>query len=143
LKVPLGVGFSSLPTVALKKPTNAPDGSNALTVWRTFRPATRVRGPVRKMKGTFSSGTAASLIATVEGAAREPAIHKILSDPFALTPGFVGAAQPNMVAVARKHDSGTQADHTPSANDDAHAPLLRRIDAIGTSDNRWDAPGAV
>ena len=47
------------------------------------------------MKGTFSGGTAASLIATVEAAAREPAIRKTLADPFALTPGFVGAAQPS------------------------------------------------
>ena len=47
------------------------------------------------MKGTFSGGTAASLLATVEAAAREPAIRKTLSDPFALTPGFVGAPQPN------------------------------------------------
>ncbi len=58
-------------------------------------PATRVRGRVRKMKGSFSGGTAASLLATVEAAAREPAILKTLSDPFALTPGFVGAAQPS------------------------------------------------
>jgi short subunit dehydrogenase-like uncharacterized protein len=58
-------------------------------------PATRVRGRVRKMKGEFSGGTAASLIATVEAAAREPAIRKTLSDPFALTPGFVGAPQPS------------------------------------------------
>ena len=58
-------------------------------------PATRVRGRVRKMKGSFSGGTAASLLATVEAAAREPAIRKTLSDPFALAPGFVGAAQPS------------------------------------------------
>jgi short subunit dehydrogenase-like uncharacterized protein len=58
-------------------------------------PATRVRGRVRKMKGTFSGGTAASLLATVEAAAREPEIRKTLSDPFALTPAFVGAAQPS------------------------------------------------
>ena len=58
-------------------------------------PATRVRGRVRKMKGSFSGGTAASLLATVEAAAREPAIRKTLSDPFALTPGFVGATQPS------------------------------------------------
>ena len=62
---------------------------------RFAAPATRVRGRVRKMKGTFSGGTAASLLATVEAAAREPAIRKTLSDPFALTPGFVGAAQPS------------------------------------------------
>jgi short subunit dehydrogenase-like uncharacterized protein len=57
-------------------------------------PATRVRGRVRKMKGDFSGGTAASLLATVEAAARNPTIRKTLSDAFALTPGFVGAAQP-------------------------------------------------
>jgi len=64
-------------------------------------PATRVRGRVRKMKGTFSGGTAASLIATVEAAAREPAIRKTLSDPFALTPGFVGADQPSGNELSR------------------------------------------
>ena len=62
---------------------------------RLGEPATRVRGRVRKMKGSFSGGTAASLLATVEAAARDPAIGKTLSDPFALTPGFVGAAQPS------------------------------------------------
>jgi short subunit dehydrogenase-like uncharacterized protein len=62
---------------------------------RLGAPATRVHGRVRKMKGTFSGGTAASLLATIEAAAREPAIRKTLSDPFALTPGFVGAAQPS------------------------------------------------
>jgi len=45
--------------------------------------------------GPRSGGTAASLLATIEAAAREPAIRKTLSDPFALTPGFVGAAQPS------------------------------------------------
>ena len=77
-----------------------------LLIWESFfleqqararfgGPATRVRGRVRKMKGSFSGGTAASLLATVEAAAREPAMRKTLSDPFALTPGFVGAAQPS------------------------------------------------
>ena len=61
---------------------------------RFDRPATRVRGRVRKMKGSFSGGTAASLLATVDAAAREPAILKTLADPFALTPGFAGAVQP-------------------------------------------------
>jgi short subunit dehydrogenase-like uncharacterized protein len=47
------------------------------------------------MKGTFSDGTAASLLATVEAAARAPAIRKTSSDPFALAPGLVGAVQPS------------------------------------------------
>ena len=62
---------------------------------RFGEPARRVRGRVRKMKGTFSGGTAASLLATVEAAARDPAMRKTLADPFALTPGFAGADQPS------------------------------------------------
>ncbi|MFP1684272.1 saccharopine dehydrogenase family protein [Alloalcanivorax sp. C16-1] len=56
-------------------------------------PMTRVKGRVRKMKGTFSGGTAASLKATL-AAAKDPAIRDLLVDPFALTPGFSGPAQP-------------------------------------------------
>jgi short subunit dehydrogenase-like uncharacterized protein len=69
--------------------------------------ATRVRGRVRKMKGTFSGGTAASLLATVEAAERQPAMRKTLSDPFALTPGFVGAAQPSGNEVAEDVAAGS------------------------------------
>ena len=57
-------------------------------------PVPRVRGRVRKMKGGFSGGTLASLLATVEAARRDPTIPKALADPFALTPGFAGPAQP-------------------------------------------------
>jgi short subunit dehydrogenase-like uncharacterized protein len=58
-------------------------------------PAPRVKGRVRKMQGTFSGGTAASLKATLAAAAREPSLFKVLGDPFALTPGFVGPRQPS------------------------------------------------
>jgi short subunit dehydrogenase-like uncharacterized protein len=54
----------------------------------------RVRGRVRKMKGGFSGGTAASLMATLEASKRNPAIVKTLANPFALTPGFTGPKQP-------------------------------------------------
>jgi len=70
-------------------------------------PAVRVRGRVRKMKGSFSGGTAASLLATVEAAARDPSVVKTLADPFALTPGFVGAAQPSGAEVAEDTAAGS------------------------------------
>lgn len=54
----------------------------------------RVRGRVRKMKGTFSGGTAASLKATMAAAAKDPSILELLRDPFSLTPGFKGPEQP-------------------------------------------------
>jgi short subunit dehydrogenase-like uncharacterized protein len=57
-------------------------------------PASRVRGRVRKMKGTFSGGTAASLKATLAAAKTEPGVHELLRDPFGLTPGFTGPKQP-------------------------------------------------
>ncbi|KQM64958.1 saccharopine dehydrogenase [Sphingomonas sp. Leaf17] len=57
-------------------------------------PAPRVKGRVRAMKGGFSGGTAASLKATLAAAARDPSILKLLTSPFALTPGFTGAHQP-------------------------------------------------
>jgi short subunit dehydrogenase-like uncharacterized protein len=54
----------------------------------------RVRGRVRKMKGTFSGGTAASLKATMAAAASDPSVLTLLKDPFSLAPGFQGPDQP-------------------------------------------------
>ena len=55
----------------------------------------RVKGRVRKMKGTFSGGTAASFRATLAAAAGDPAVLALLRDPFALAPGFSGPKQPS------------------------------------------------
>lgn len=57
-------------------------------------PAARVKGRVRKMQGGFSGGTAASLKATLAAAARDPGLIKLLTNPFALAPGFAGPHQP-------------------------------------------------
>ncbi len=54
----------------------------------------RVKGRVRRMKGTFSGGTAASLKATYAAAAKDLSIVPLLKNPFALTPGFEGPKQP-------------------------------------------------
>ncbi len=55
----------------------------------------RVKGRVRKMKGTFSGGTAASLKATMAAAAKDAKVYERLRNPFALTPGFTGPKQPH------------------------------------------------
>ena len=57
--------------------------------------ASRVRGRVRKMKGTFSGGTAASLKATMAAAMQDPGVMDLLRNPFSLTPGFEGPRQPS------------------------------------------------
>jgi short subunit dehydrogenase-like uncharacterized protein len=58
-------------------------------------PAPRVRGRVRDVMGGLSGGTLASGMATMAAAREDPSIGKLLGDPFALTPGFVGPAQPD------------------------------------------------
>jgi short subunit dehydrogenase-like uncharacterized protein len=55
----------------------------------------RVRGRVRGMKGTWSGGTLASFKATMAAAAKNPELVAVLTNPFALTPGFTGAEQPS------------------------------------------------
>jgi short subunit dehydrogenase-like uncharacterized protein len=62
---------------------------------RLGAPLTRVHGRVKTMKGTFSGGTIASLLATMEAIGRDSSLKRTLIDPFALTPGFKGPRQPN------------------------------------------------
>lgn len=61
---------------------------------KTGKPSSRIRCRVRKMKGTFSGGTAASFQASM-AAARDPKILALMRDHFSLVPGFSGPAQPH------------------------------------------------
>jgi short subunit dehydrogenase-like uncharacterized protein len=61
---------------------------------RFAAPLRQVHARVRVMKGGFSGGTMASALATIEQLGREPELTQTLADPFALTPGFRGPAQP-------------------------------------------------
>ena len=65
---------------------------------QTGKPITTVKGRVRAMNGTFSGGTIASLRATMASAKANPAIIKVLTNPFALTEGFSGPEQPTGAA---------------------------------------------
>jgi short subunit dehydrogenase-like uncharacterized protein len=68
--------------------------------------ASRVRGRVRKMKGTFSGGTAASLKATMAAAMQDPGVMDLLRNPFSLTPGFEGPRQPSGNKPMLEDDTG-------------------------------------
>jgi short subunit dehydrogenase-like uncharacterized protein len=57
--------------------------------------APRVRGRLRRLQGGLSGGTLASGQATMAAAAKDPSIGALLANPFALTPGFTGADQPD------------------------------------------------
>ncbi len=54
----------------------------------------RVKGRVRAMNGSFSGGTKASLDATMAAAAKNPEVINVLMNPFSLSGGFNGPAQP-------------------------------------------------
>lgn len=54
----------------------------------------RVRGRVKAMKGTWSGGTLASFKETMKAMETNKDLMKTLLNPFALTPGFAGVAQP-------------------------------------------------
>jgi short subunit dehydrogenase-like uncharacterized protein len=62
---------------------------------RLGAPLKRVHGRVKSMKGTFSGGTVASMLATYAATKADPSLRRTLVDPFALTPGFKGPRQPN------------------------------------------------
>ena len=73
---------------------------------RFHRPLQRVRGCVRVMKGGFSGGTMASALATLEAIGRDRSLALLMADPFALTPGFRGPAQPEGNAAAYDEAAG-------------------------------------
>ncbi|MDB5423310.1 MAG: saccharopine dehydrogenase [Phenylobacterium sp.] len=71
----------------------------------------RVKGRIRAMRGGLSGGTAASGAATMAAVQKDPSIGMLLMNPFALTPGFQGPAQPPGAAV--EHDEDLGADVGP------------------------------
>lgn len=73
------------------------------TLDRFGAPAQRVRARVRKMKGGFSGGTLASVLATVDAAKRDPSVRTLMADPFALSPEPL-APQPNGDVVVHDAD---------------------------------------
>jgi short subunit dehydrogenase-like uncharacterized protein len=71
----------------------------------------RVKGRVRAIQGGLSGGTAASGRATMEAMQKDPSIIQVMMNPFALTPGFEGPAQPAAMTV--EHDPDLPGDVGP------------------------------
>jgi short subunit dehydrogenase-like uncharacterized protein len=67
-------------------------------------PCVKVRGRVRKMKGTFSGGTLASMLATLEAGRKDPSIVKTMLNPYALVSDAPKTRQPSGGDVV--HDEG-------------------------------------
>jgi short subunit dehydrogenase-like uncharacterized protein len=66
---------------------------------RDKKPLAHLHGRVTQMKGGFSGGTAASLMATLANVGRDPVAARAMTNPFALAPGFEGPAQPDIKAA--------------------------------------------
>jgi short subunit dehydrogenase-like uncharacterized protein len=67
-------------------------------------PCAKVRGRVRKMKGTFSGGTMASMLATLEAGREDPSIVRTMLNPYALVADAPQTRQPTGADVV--HDEG-------------------------------------
>ena len=67
----------------------------------------KIRGRVRKMKGTFSGGTAASFFETMKRASQQPEVLQWLKDPFSLVPEFQGPPQPTGHKPIEETDLGS------------------------------------
>jgi short subunit dehydrogenase-like uncharacterized protein len=70
-------------------------------------PASRVKGRVRTMKGTFSGGTAASAKASFAAAAKDLSLVAMFQNHFVLTPGFEGPKQPRGNKALLDEDLGS------------------------------------
>ncbi|AXQ28687.1 saccharopine dehydrogenase [Solimonas sp. K1W22B-7] len=70
-------------------------------------PCTRVKMRVKTLRGGFSGGTAASLMNAVAESARDPAVRRIMGDPYGICPPERrgGAVQPNVVFAEYDEDA--------------------------------------
>jgi short subunit dehydrogenase-like uncharacterized protein len=90
-------------------------------------PCSRVRGRVRKMKGTFSGGTLASLLATLEAGQRDPSIVRTMTNPYALA-APLDARQPRGDKVL--HDADLDAWATPFVMAPINTKNVHRSNAL-------------
>lgn len=89
--------------------------------------AQRVRGRVRSMKGGFSGGTVASMMATYEAVRRDPSIGAKMLDPFALSPERLGPQPP---ADAIVHDGDIPSWSVPFIMAAINTKNVHRTNAI-------------
>ena len=87
-RIVFSCGFDSIPTdLGILKLQNAAKE-------KFGKPLPRVKGRVRKMVGTFSGGTAASLTASMAEIQADPSLMQHMINPYSLAPGFTGPEQP-------------------------------------------------
>jgi short subunit dehydrogenase-like uncharacterized protein len=72
-------------------------------------PCARVRLGVRALRGGFSGGTVASMAEAVREAVRDPAVRRLMANPYALCPdeGARGVPQPQVTSPQFDADAGS------------------------------------
>lgn len=88
----------------------------------------RVRGRVRKMKGTFSGGTISSLLATVEAGERDRSIPATMRNPYALVSDPPKTRQPSGQDV--QHDEDIPTWSTPFVMAAINTKNVHRTNAL-------------
>ena len=83
-----------------------------------------VKGRVRALQGGVSGGTVASMHATMAAAEKDPSVGELFLNPFSLTPGFAGPAQPNGGAPCYDEDIDSWA--SPFVMAGINAPNVHR-----------------
>jgi short subunit dehydrogenase-like uncharacterized protein len=81
---------------------------------RFGQPFSRVRGRVRRMKGGFSGGTLASMLATLEAGRRDPGVVRAMANPYALA-AALETRQPRGDAVVHEEGIGWSAPFVMAA----------------------------
>ena len=74
---------------------------------RLGAPCERVAMRVHAMKGGASGGTIASMVNLVEEAAKDPALRKLLADPYALNPADLRSGPGQVDTMRPTRDAGT------------------------------------
>jgi short subunit dehydrogenase-like uncharacterized protein len=95
---------------------------------RFGKPAPRVKCRVRAMQGGASGGTVASMKATMVAAAKSPSLIKLLTNPFALTPGFEGPSQPT--GMVPEYDRASGVWHAPFVMAPINTKNVHRSNAL-------------
>jgi short subunit dehydrogenase-like uncharacterized protein len=95
---------------------------------RLGAPALEVRTLVTALEGGLSGGTVASALATVEATRRDRSLARLMADPFALTPGFDGPAQPEDPRA--RFDDWTQAWTSPFLMSPINTKNVHRTHAL-------------
>ncbi len=95
---------------------------------QTGGPITAVKGRVRALQGGVSGGTVASMHATMAAAEKDPSVGELFLNPFSLTPGFEGPAQPNGGAACYDDDIDSWA--SPFVMAGINAPNVHRSNRL-------------